>query len=260
MKLLTIAVFQVIIQVIMGNMRLSGKKLDLKSKFTVILANPEHPENIGMVARHMKNTGFRQLRMIGVPHPGHKAFVTAVHAQEILNSAKIFDNLEEATADLEIVVAATSKRRKNFFLIPLEEAVERMFRFPDSTKIGLLFGNERTGLRSEELKGSNFRYIIPQAVRQPSYNLASAVLLTLFSIFVRTQPIPKEIELDSPLSLKEQQECIEMILRRLEERGFIHRTNKEHITAMVHDIFGRLGMTDKDRRLLLALFSKGANK
>jgi tRNA/rRNA methyltransferase len=241
-------------------MKLLERKFNLKSKFIVILAKPENPENIGMVARHMKNTGFRHLRLVGVSDLGQNAFKTAVHAQEILNSAEIFSTLEEATKDLELVFAATAKRRKNFSLMSLDEAMERMLSFPDSTQIGLLFGNERTGLFSEDLKSSNFRFVIPQAARQPSYNLASAVLLTLFHIFNRASHIPPKAEQDSPLSLQEQGRCIEMILFKLKERGFVHKTNEGHITEMVYDIFGRLGMTDKDRRLLLAIFSKGTKK
>jgi TrmH family RNA methyltransferase len=244
----------------MGKMESSGKKLYPGSKFTVILARPEREENVGMAARHMKNTGFRQLRMVGVSRPGRRAFVTAVHAEEILNSAEIFPNLDEATADLEIVFAATSKKRKNFSFMSLDEAVEKMLCYPDSARIGLLFGNERTGLLSEELKSSNFRFTIPQATRQPPYNLASAVLLTLFHIFIKMPPILAGPHQNCPLSLKEQKECIEMIVLKLKEKGFIHKTNEQHITEMAYDIFGRLGMTDKDRRLLLALFSKGANQ
>lgn len=244
----------------MGNMKLSESRFDLKSKFSVILARPENPENIGMVARHMKNTGFRQLRMVGVSSITQNAFKTAVHSREILNSAKIFDKLEEATADLELVFAATAKRRKNFTFISLEEAVDRMLQFPASTKIGLLFGNERTGLLSEELKSSNFRFIIPQATRQPSYNLASAVLLTLFHLFIGTSHIPSRPEQQRPLPRAEQKECIEMILLKLKEREFVHDTNEGHVTEMFYDIFGRLGMTGKDRRLLLALFSKGTER
>ena len=241
----------------MGNMKVSERRLDLKSKFTVILARPENPENIGMVARHMKNTGFRRLRIVGASPLDQKAFKTAVHSREILNSVEIFDKLEDAASDLEVVFAATSKKRKNFFTLSLEEALERMLHFPVSTKIGLLFGNERTGLLSEELENSNFRFMIPQAVRQPSYNLASAVLLTLFHIFVRTSHIPTMPEQQRPLPKAEQKECIGMILLKLKERGFIHQTNKKHVAEMIHDILGRIGMTEKDRRLLLALFSKG---
>ena len=231
----------------------------MKSNITVVLVRPEHPANIGLVARNMKNTGFEKLRLVGVSSIENESLRTAVHAREILDTAQIYDRLEEATADLEVVFAATSKKRKSFSHVSLEDAVEKMALFSDSTKVGFLFGNERTGLTSEELKYSNFRFAIPQATRQPSFNLASAVLLTLFCIHTHTPHRSDEHDLKKPLPQKKQVECIEIILGKLEEIGFIHKTNKKHTTEIIYDLFGRLSITEGDRRLLLAIFSKGAN-
>jgi tRNA/rRNA methyltransferase len=123
-------------------------------------------------------------------------------------------------------------------------------------RIGLLFGNERTGLTSEELKHSNFRFKIPQKQNQPSYNLSAAVLLTLFRLFTKkaTESFMTE---EIPVSRKEQDECIRLILDKLKVKGFIHNTNKQHMTEIAHNLFGKCAMTEKDRRFLLALFSKG---
>ena len=157
----------------------------MKDRLFVVLVRPEKPDNIGLAARAMKNTGFQNLRVVGLESFERKSFVTAVHAQEILNTAQFSPNLHSACSDLNVVVAATSKKRKNFPLHSLDEAVSRIFQFPPETKIGLLFGNEITGLTSEELALANIRYTIPQSGSQPSYNLASAVLLSLFSLFTR---------------------------------------------------------------------------
>lgn len=229
----------------------------MKSKFTVILVRPEHPANIGLVARSMKNTGFGQLRLVGVSRIEKESRRTAVHAQEILDSTQVYDRLEEATADLEAVFAATSKRRKSYSHLSLDNAVKRMLHFSGSTRVGLLFGNERTGLTSEELRYSNFRFAIPQATKQPSYNLAAAVLITLFRIYTHTPHSPDGFDQKKPLPREDQVECIRLILVKLEEKGFVHQTNKRHMTEMIYDLFGRLSITEKDRRLLLALFSKG---
>jgi tRNA/rRNA methyltransferase len=231
----------------------------LKSHFVVVLVRPEHPANIGLVARNMKNTGFAQLRLVGISGIADESLKTAVHAREILDSAQIYDRLEEATEDLEVVFAATSKKRKNFSRFSLEDAIEKMALFPDATKVGLLFGNERTGLTSDELRYSHFRFTIPQATKQPSFNLASAVLITLFRIFTHTPQRSDELASEKPLPQKKQVECIKIILGKLEEKGFIHKTNKKHMTEMLHDLFGRFGMTEGDRKLLLAIFSKGVN-
>ena len=232
----------------------------LEERFRVILARPENPENIGLVARCMKNTGFEALRLVGVGGIDERSRKTAVHAQDILENARLYTSLSAAVQDLELVFAATSKKRKNFRSIPLQDAVKKMFLHPPSTKIGLLFGNERTGLTSEELRSSNFRLMIPQAGKQPSYNLASAVLLTLFHIYSYKNREKAELEGDKPLSRKEQEECIRLIIEKLEKKNFIHETNRRHMTDMVYDLFGRLALTEKDRKLVLALFSKADDR
>jgi tRNA/rRNA methyltransferase len=229
-------------------------------KFTVVLVRPKNPENIGLVARNMKNTGFDELRLVGVTAVDQKSYVTAVHARDILERARFYPAVSEATADLDMIFASTSKERKNFPSVSLKEAVDEMFQYPASAKVGLLFGNERTGLTSEELRSSNFRFMIPQAARQPSYNLASAVLLTLFHIFAYDNFKEVDTVKEKPLSRIEQEEFIRLILRKLEQKSFIHGTNKRHMTEMIYDLFGRFALTSKDRKLLLALFSKTASQ
>jgi tRNA/rRNA methyltransferase len=270
-------------------------------QFVVILARPQSVENIGLVARAMKNTGFHGLRVVGRSKVEIACPRTAVHAKNILKDASFCSEISGATADLNVVFASTAKPRQNFSVLPFDEAVSKMLSFPPESRIGLLFGNERTGLTSAELAASNFRWTIPQASRQPSYNLAAAALITLFELFRRSAPayvissandtpscekrpkgvrrvrFPGDIDLGpprseegktrlfplfhgtgnapAPLPRVEQEDCIRLIIRKLEDRGFIHPTNKRHTAEMLHDLLGRLAMTDRDRRLLLAVFS-----
>lgn len=240
----------------------------------VVLVRPENPENIGLVARGMKNTGFSELRLAGIRRLSPKAYKTAVHAAEILDRARLFADLDGATADLQFIAAATAKPRKIGSTVGLTEAVARIGALPAGTRVGLLFGNERTGLTGEELLRANLIFTIPQATRQPSYNLGAAVLLTLFALFAgqgSTGEAPAGGPEDSSegsrqpktgdgreqlLSRREQDEVIGRILE-LATRGFTHRTNQAHVTAWIHDFFGRQAITDLDRGFLQALFDKG---
>jgi TrmH family RNA methyltransferase len=254
---------------------------DTRGRFAVVLVRPESLENIGLAARAMKNTGFHELRIVGRSKVEVACPRTAVHAKDILKGASFYADLASATADINVVFASTAKPRQNFSALPLDKAVSKMFTFPPNARIGLLFGNERTGLTSAELAASNYRWTIPQASRQPSYNLAAAVLITLFEIFRRvimgSVPLSRARRLlilgakeektglsslfdgaangAVPLPRSEQEECIRLIIQKLEERDFIHPTNRRHATQMLHDLLGRLAMTDRDRRLLLAMFS-----
>jgi len=268
------------------NAEMVRKQPDPRERFVVILVRPESVENIGLAARAMKNTGFRHLRVIGRSKVEIACPRTAVHAKDILKEASFYTDLPTATADLNVVFASTAKPRQNFSVLPLDEAVPKMLSFLPEARIGLLFGNERTGLTSAELAASNFRWTIPQASRQPSYNLAAAVLITLFEVFRRlilgtvlfsNDPVPRitscgeektgpspfltGVTREVPLPRSDQEECIRLIIQKLEEREFIHPTNRRHTTQMLHDLLGRLAMTDRDRKLLLAMFSHaGPNK
>jgi TrmH family RNA methyltransferase len=237
------------------------RKISLPSDtVTVVLVRPANHENIGLVARNMKNTGFRELRLVGVSELDEKSFITAVHSEDVLESAQFFPDLDTAIADCQVVFASTSRERKNFPLLPLESAVAKIRSYPPETKIGLLFGNERTGLTSEELCHSNFRFTIPQATTQPSYNLAAAVLISLYRLFAyENLPFGAPAE-EKPLSRHDQEECIRRILMILKEKRFIHPANKKHVHEMIYDLFGRLAITERDRNLLLAIFSKGVDK
>jgi tRNA/rRNA methyltransferase len=235
-----------------------GVSPDAGERGIVILARPRNPENIGLVARAMKNTGFAELRLVGLRQLGPAAFTTAVHAEEILDRAGFFDDVASAVADCEAVFAATAKPRKYLDRLSLRDAVTEIRAFPPATRVGLLFGNERTGLTADELLHANRVFTISQAGRQPSYNLSAAVALTLFALFDSGRA-PAEPRRDPPLPRREQEDVIRLILEKLAGKGFIHGTNRTHVGIMIHDLLGRLAMSDRDRRLLLAIFTKGVD-
>ena len=235
---------------------LRASRPPVRRPIAVILSNPEQPDNLGLAARAMKNTGFRDLRLIGLSSLPDKAFTVAVHSEDILRRAKLFPSLAEATADLDIVLAGTVRFRKDFVSLSLREAVRSLFGFPAATRLGLLFGNERTGLSREELRHTNACFVIPQAASQPSYNLAAAVLLSLFAVFDHGRE-PEPIVFRRPMPRPDQEECIGRICLKLEEAGFIHDTNRQQLTDRIHGLFGRLALSVEDKALLLAVFSKG---
>ena len=229
---------------------------DPDKNFRVILARPQSPENIGLVARAMKNTGFADLHIVQSHPLPSQVRVTAVHAEDLLEGARLCTSVEEAVSDLDVVFAAVARHRRNFPSMDLEQALERLAELPPESRIGLLFGNERTGLESAELRHSNFRFTLPQSSPQPSYNLASAVLLTLFHVSRDAGGRGVVVSADRPLPRSEQEAGIRLILQKLEEKRFVHAGNRRHMEERIHDLFGRFAMTPADRDLLLAIFGK----
>ena len=71
-------------------------------------------ENIGSVARAIKNFNIKYLRIVNprCTWPNNKALATSVGAKDILKSAKIYDSEEESIGDLDIIFASSSRIRK----------------------------------------------------------------------------------------------------------------------------------------------------
>jgi tRNA/rRNA methyltransferase len=225
-------------------------------RFAVVLVRPDSPENVGLAARGMANTGFTDLRLVGLDRLEAPAYRTAIHADHILDEARFFGTLAEALDGLHLVCGSTARLRSEFPLDGLTEAARKVLEYPPETQVGLVFGNERTGLTAEEIGLTNIRFRIPQAARQPSYNLGVAVTLTLFEIAVRDAPAPV-LRRDLPLTRDEQEEAGRRFGEMLDGLGFMRDTNRAFISERVRDIFLRMTLTGKDRDVIVAMFRRG---
>ena len=85
----------------------------MSSKFGFILVKPQLGENIGACARAMKNFGFSKLRIVEpeINFPNHKAKATSVGAYDIINKAKVFNNIQDAIKPFNLVVSFSASRR-----------------------------------------------------------------------------------------------------------------------------------------------------
>ena len=225
------------------------------SRFAVVLVRPDSPENIGLAARGMANTGFSDLRIVGLERLEAPAWRTAIHAETVIEGARFFPSLEEAVSDRELVLGSTARVRHDSPLVSLAEAIGRIAEYLSGTRVGLVFGNERTGLTHSELGLANIRFRIAQAGRQPSYNLGVAVTLTLFAVAFRDAP-PPAARRDLPLGHAEQAEAGLRFQAMLDSLGFMHATNRAFISEKVQDIFFRMTLSAKDRDIILAMFRK----
>ena len=79
----------------------------MQNKFGFILVKPQLGENIGACARSMKNFGFSKLSIVEpkINFPNHKAKATSVGAYDIINKAKVFDNIEDAINSFNLIVS-----------------------------------------------------------------------------------------------------------------------------------------------------------
>ena len=79
----------------------------------IILSKPQLGENIGSTARAMKNFDIKNLLLVQPRDgwPNNVAFATAAGADDVLNQAKLYDSISEATKKISLLFATTARKR-----------------------------------------------------------------------------------------------------------------------------------------------------
>ena len=150
----------------------------------IILVEPAGPINVGSVARVMKNFCLSQLILVNprCDYLGDEALRMAVHAGDVLHSAKVVNTLPEGLEGCKRAVATTARSRD--WKIPLEPPRIALPWLLE--EIGqpsaLIFGPEDRGLSNEELNYAQRFMKIPTNPEYPSLNLATAVGICCYEL------------------------------------------------------------------------------
>lgn len=155
--------------------------------FCIVLVSPRDPNNIGACARAMANFGLSDLRVVKPYAPVWREATSAVGAGDIMQNAAQLGSLDEALQDCTFSLAATALRNRGVVqeVITLPKLNERLETCP-TDKVALVFGNEKTGLCQEDIERCDAILNIPTVAKQPSVNLAQAVILTCYELSRRT--------------------------------------------------------------------------
>ncbi|MBS0365388.1 MAG: RNA methyltransferase [Proteobacteria bacterium] len=150
----------------------------------IVLVAPQHPGNIGAVARAMKNMGLTRLTLVNprqFPHP--EALARASGADDVLAAARVTTSVTEALAGCGFVAATTSRPRDQYFrVLDVRDAALRLVGESRRAPAAVLFGAERTGLTNEELEAAHVLIRIPTSGEYPSLNLGMAVQLVTYEL------------------------------------------------------------------------------
>ena len=224
-----------------------------------ILVRPQLGENIGSVARAIKNFNITKLRIVNPKcvWPNEKALVTSVGAKNILNKAKIYSTIDKSIADLDIVFASTSRIRKvNKKIIPLLDLNKNIKK---KQKIGILFGPEASGLSNDELNCADYLVKIPTNKKFSSLNLSHSAIIFSFEIFKHylNKKITYNSTYKSSVATKLQvNKFLNFIVNRLDKRGFLQPIHKrKSMIRNISNIFHRMDLSEQEIHILLGIFS-----
>lgn len=227
--------------------------------FRVVLLEPQFSGNLGSVARAMKNMGFQELVLVNplADPQSPEASRMAVHAADILGSAKIFTTMGEALADCVAAIGTSSKvdgvvrsSRRGFLREVMPQAVESS----RQGKVAIVFGNEPNGMSNEQIAACTHLVEIPTSDLYDSMNLGTAVGICLYELRVawldalRTW-VPKE----KMAPLEAQERCYGNLKIALEEIGFLYGEKSTSLFEGVRHMLMRCRPEIKDLKILHGL-------
>lgn len=189
----------------------------------IVLVEPQHPGNIGAVARVMANFGLNDLVMVKGCGLADESYARSKSGRPNLENSKRYDSIEEAIANCDIVVGTSGIR---------PEGDKRWYRAPqdvkkvneiiaDRDKPALLFGRENHGLYREELALCEATITIPTNLDYPILNLSHAVGIVLYEI-KRNEKV-KKLKKQKSVSQEEFERLVDRIMDLLDDSSYPKR-------------------------------------
>ena len=231
---------------------------------TIILVRPQLSENIGMSARAMDNFGLSKLFIVNPRDgwPSKKAETSAKHADKIINKAKVYDHLDDAVLNFDLVIATSNRKRfltkktyDNFNILQKK--------IIDFKSIAILFGPENSGLSNQDIRLANFLFNIPTNNSNKSLNLSHAVSLMSYELskLNKISTNEKLSSFDSKVTKLELSNFLNFLINDLDSGGFFKPEEKKpSMIDNIYSIYNKIGLSKKELRMLWGVHKKLKNQ
>jgi len=221
----------------------------------VVLSRPSEPRNIGAVCRAMKNHGLHHLVIASRDSVDTAAAAPlAVHATDILESARIVSDLSEALSGSSLVAGVTRRggqKRKSVTFSARQFAELPALQSGGVTSV--VFGNEQSGLSDDELELCSLAVFIPTDDECPSLNLSHAVQVVAYELFVADAPNGVRNP-HAPLAAHALDESVGRMIDSLNAIGYHTQDGPQGMGLFLRDILGRSALMPREAARLERLF------
>ncbi len=219
----------------------------------VILVEPEHPGNIGAVARVMKNFNAGRLILVNpkADHLSKEARNRAKWAQDVLENVKVLKRFPR----IDCLVATTAKLGSDYNIPRSPLTPSQLAQNLGGGDVGLVFGREATGLTNEEVKKCDFVVSIPANPRYPVLNLSHSVAVMLYEL--SKQGFEDRYE---AASKKEKDIIMDMLNDIMGALDFSTKEKKQTQEVVWRKLLGKSFLTKREAYALLGFFNKVKNK
>ena len=229
--------------------------MSLLDNIRIVLLSPIYGGNVGAVCRAMANMGFSELAIAAPRNIDiNEARMMACHACEILENRKEYPDLASAVTDCVAVMGATARTglyRQH--ARTARDAAPRALESAWSGKVAIVFGPEDNGLSNEDLAACTQLIQIPTTEKFTSLNVAQAVLICCYEIFVEegSYEPPEEKSPEAPSELRER--MLDIWRETLFDVGFMKEDKADHMMLGLRRVLSRGRLTVDDIKILMGI-------
>jgi len=233
----------------------SGKS-DKNSIFeflSIILVEPSKPQNLGSIARVMKNFGFNNLLLINplLNLADPEIQIVARHADNIVHQAELIQSLEDVRKRFGFLIGTTARVGSDYNLkrvaLSPEELINTEFPLNDTA---LVFGREQHGLTNDEISLCDIIVTIPTHRSYPALNLSHAAAIMLHSLFqkINLEKRPKH----RAASYNERQQLLHYFDRLIKTVGY-HPEKQQVALQSFSNVISRGYVTGRELTTLMGV-------
>lgn len=217
----------------------------------VVLVEPQIPENIGSAARAMSNMGLNRLLLVKPERCDLTRILKMATgpSMDIVEEMEVFEDLGSALASFQYVVGTTARTGVHRPALTDPRRLARdILPMAAHNQVALLFGPEDRGLSNEHLRLCHTIATIPTA-SFPSLNLAQAVLIVVYEIFLAGREPPAEVlpRLANRFELEGMYDHLKDVLMKI---GFINPQNPEHWMLNIRRFLSRMPLRAREVRII----------
>lgn len=226
----------------------------ITGELAVILVSTRNPLNIGAAARAVANFGFSDLRLVDPYDVAFREAVSAVGGAHVLQNARVFGSLAEATADCSLILGTTAGQHRvpKLSIERLEAGAEAARRHEG--RVGLLFGSEKFGLSNEDMSHCHGLLRIATSPGTPSMNLGQAVAVCLYELVREARVAEVRVEPRiAPVSGEDAEQITRMLFEVLEKSGYTNRITAVSTEQKIRRWVRRLEIRTRDAPLLMGM-------
>ncbi len=222
----------------------------------IVLVEPLYGGNLGSVCRAMANMGLATLRVVN-PNTDmnwEDARKMSCHAKHVLESREIYTDFAAAIADCVMVVGTSGLAGlyRQHAQTPRMVASE-VLSMSEKGPVAYVFGREDNGLSNEELALCHRVVQIPTHAVTPSLNLAQAVLLCCYELFMLggdyTPPVEKSPFADSTSRERMFSIWNDLLL----DIGFMKEDKADHMMQGIRRVMARGALTRDDVQIMMGV-------